>query len=37
MKLMVNGIPMDVESGVNALDLSGKISKELKKAGVLKK
>ncbi len=31
MKLMVNGIPMDVESGVNALDLSGKISKELKK------
>ena len=31
MKLMVNGIPMDVENGVNALDLSGKISKELKK------
>ena len=31
MKLMVNGIPMDVEAGVNALDLSGKISKELKK------
>lgn len=31
MKLMVNGIPMDVESGVNALDLSGKISKDLKK------
>ncbi len=31
MKLMVNGIPMDVERGVNALDLSGKISKELKK------
>ncbi len=31
MKLMVNGIPMDVEAGVNALDLSGKISPELKK------
>ncbi|MGN0800968.1 MAG: threonine--tRNA ligase [Candidatus Faecivicinus sp.] len=31
MKLMVNGIPMDVEAGKNALDLSGEISKELKK------
>lgn len=31
MKLMVNGIPMEVESGVNALDLAGEISKELKK------
>ena len=31
MKLMVTGIPMDVEAGVNALDLSGKISPELKK------
>ena len=31
MKLMVNGIPMDVEAGKNALDLAGEISKELKK------
>ena len=31
MKLIVNGIPMEVEDGVNALDLSGNISKELKK------
>ena len=31
MKLIVNGIPMEVEDGVNALDLSGSISKELKK------
>ena len=31
MKLMVNGIPMEVEAGRNALDLSGEISKELKK------
>ena len=35
MKLMVNGIPMDVESGVNALDLSGKISKDLKKEALV--
>ena len=31
MKLIVNGIPMDVEAGKNALDLAGEISKELKK------
>ena len=31
MKLIVNGIPMDVEAGKNALDLAGGISKELKK------
>jgi len=31
MKLMVNGIPMDVEAGKNALDLAGEISKDLKK------
>ncbi len=31
MKLIVNGIPMEVEDGVNALDLSGNISKEVKK------
>ena len=30
MKLMVNGIPMEIEAGKNALDLSGEISKELK-------
>ena len=30
MKLMVNGIPMDVEAGKNALDLAGEISKDLK-------
>ncbi|MBE5774727.1 MAG: threonine--tRNA ligase [Clostridiales bacterium] len=35
MKLMVNGIPMDVEAGVNALDLSGQISKELKKEALV--
>ena len=35
MKLMVNGIPMDVEAGVNALDLSGEISKELKKEALV--
>ena len=37
MKLMVNGIPMDVEAGVNALDLSGEISKELKKEALVAK
>lgn len=31
MNLIVNGIPMEVEDGANALDLSGSISKELKK------
>ena len=35
MKLMVNGIPMDVEAGKNALDLSGEISKELKKEALV--
>ena len=31
MNLIVNGIPMEVEDGANALDLSSSISKELKK------
>ena len=31
MKLMVNGIPMEIEAGKNALDLAGEVSKELKK------
>ena len=35
MKLIVNGIPMEVEDGVNALDLSGSISKELKKEALV--
>ena len=35
MKLIVNGIPMEVEDGVNALDLSGNISKELKKEALV--
>ena len=35
MKLMVNGIPMEVEAGKNALDLSGEISKELKKEALV--
>ena len=35
MKLMVNGIPMEVEAGRNALDLSGEISKELKKEALV--
>ena len=35
MKLMVNGIPMDVEAGKNALDLAGEISKDLKKEALV--
>ena len=35
MKQIVNGIPMEVEDGVNALDLSGNISKELKKEALV--
>ena len=35
MKLMVNGIPMEIEAGKNALDLSGEISKELKKEALV--
>ena len=35
MKLIVNGIPMEVEDGVNALDLSGSMSKELKKEALV--
>ena len=35
MKLIVKGIPMEVEDGVNALDLSGSISKELKKEALV--
>ncbi len=35
MKLIVNGIPMEVEDGVNALDLSGNISKDLKKEALV--
>ena len=31
MKLVVNGVEMEVEAGKNALDLAGEISKELKK------
>jgi len=37
MKLMVNGIPMDVEAGKNALDLAGEVSKELKKDALVAK
>ena len=37
MKLMVNGIPMDVENGKNALDLAGEVSKELKKDALVAK
>ena len=37
MKLMVNGIPMDVEAGKNAFDLSAEISKELKKDALVAK
>jgi len=37
MKLMVNGIPMDVEAGKNAFDLSAEISKELKKEALVAK
>ncbi len=35
MKLVVNGIPMDVEAGKNALDLSSEVSKELKKEALV--
>ena len=35
MKLMVNGIPMEIEAGKNALDLAGEVSKELKKEALV--
>ncbi|MEE1200622.1 MAG: threonine--tRNA ligase [Christensenellales bacterium] len=35
MRLIVNGISMDVEQGKNALDLAGEISKELKKEALV--
>ncbi len=35
MNLIVNGIPMEVEDGKNALDLAGEISKDLKKTAMV--
>ena len=35
MKLVVNGVEMEVEAGKNALDLAGEISKELKKEALV--
>ena len=35
MKLVVNGVEMEVEAGKNALDLAGEISKELKKEALI--
>ena len=35
MKLIVNGIPMEIEAGKNALDLAGEVSKELKKEALV--
>jgi len=37
MKINVNGIMMDAEAGVSALELSEKVSKELKKTALAAK